>query len=125
MAYRRILLQPANRSGDVAKQVLQTLSIIIQNVGSETGTHFLFSNNHVNRLISVPFDFADEEVCRLALLGLVAHAQGPEGPWSGACMLRVALLLSSCGKALVSVPSHPLQVDLLTMSTLLSFCPPH
>ena len=58
----RILQQPANRSGDVAKQVLQTLSIIIQNISSETGTHFLFSNNHINRLIAVPFDFADEEV---------------------------------------------------------------
>ena len=54
--------QPANRSGDVAKQVLQTLSIIIQNIASETGTYFLFSNNHINRLIGVPFDFADEEV---------------------------------------------------------------
>ena len=58
----RILQQPANRSGDVAKQVLQTLSIIIQNISSETGTHFLFSNNHINRLIAIPFDFSDEEV---------------------------------------------------------------
>lgn len=46
----------------MAKQVLQTLSIIIQNIASETGTYFLFSNNHINRLIGVPFDFADEEV---------------------------------------------------------------
>ncbi|KAF6253025.1 hypothetical protein COO60DRAFT_1704014 [Scenedesmus sp. NREL 46B-D3] len=46
----RVLLQPANRSGEVAKQVLQTLSIIIQNVRSETAVFFLFSNNHLNNI---------------------------------------------------------------------------
>lgn len=58
----RILLQPANRSGDVAKQVLQTLSIIIQNVKSETAVFFLFSNNHINNIVDLDFDFEDEEV---------------------------------------------------------------
>jgi protein CLEC16A len=58
----RILLQPANRSGEVAKQVLQTLSIIIQNVRSETAIFFLFSNNHVNNIVDLDFDFEDEEV---------------------------------------------------------------
>ena len=58
----RILLQPANRAGDVAKQVLQTLSIIIQNVRSETAVFFLFSNNHVNNIVDLDFDFDDEEV---------------------------------------------------------------
>ena len=63
MAYlHRVLLQPANRSGDVAKQVLQTLSIIIQNISSETGTYFLFSNDHVNNIIEIAFDFEHEEV---------------------------------------------------------------
>lgn len=58
-----VLLQsPANRSGEVAKQVLQTLSIIIQNVRSETGIFFLFSNNHINNIVEVRFDFDDEEV---------------------------------------------------------------
>jgi len=58
----KMLLQPANRSGDVAKQVLQTLGIIIQNIKSETGTFFLFSNNHINNIVSIRFDFEDEEV---------------------------------------------------------------
>jgi protein CLEC16A len=58
----KILQQPANRSGEVAKQVLQTLGIIIQNVRSETGIYFLFSNNHINNIVGVPFDFEDEEV---------------------------------------------------------------
>ncbi|KAG2483345.1 hypothetical protein HYH03_017793 [Edaphochlamys debaryana] len=58
----KVLQQPANRSGDVAKQVLQTLSIIIQNIRSETGTYFLFSNNHINNIVEIRFDFDDEEV---------------------------------------------------------------
>ncbi|GIL47110.1 hypothetical protein Vafri_4017 [Volvox africanus] len=58
----RVLQQPANRTGDVAKQVLQTLSIIIQNIRSETGTYFLFSNNHINNIVEIRFDFDDEEV---------------------------------------------------------------
>jgi protein CLEC16A len=58
----RVLLQPANRSGEVAKQVLQTLSIIIQNVRSETAVFFLFSNNHLNNIVDLDFDFDDEEV---------------------------------------------------------------
>lgn len=58
----KILLQPSNRSGDVAKQVLQTLSIIIQNVRSETAIFFLFSNNHINNIVDLDFDFDDEEV---------------------------------------------------------------
>eukprot|EP00798_Chlamydomonas_sp_ICE-L_P030388 gene30388-35396_t len=53
MAYlHRVLLQPANRSGDVAKQ----------NVRSETGIFFLFSNNHVNSIVEIQFDLEDEEV---------------------------------------------------------------
>lgn len=62
MYLHKILQQPANRSGDVAKQVLQTLGIIIQNIRSETGTFFLFSNNHINNIVSIRFDFDDEEV---------------------------------------------------------------
>lgn len=45
-----------------ALQVLQTLSIIIQNVRSETGIFFLFSNNHINNIVSASYDFEDEEV---------------------------------------------------------------
>lgn len=42
--------------------MLQTLSIIIQNVRSETGIFFLFSNNHINNIVDLDFDFSDEEV---------------------------------------------------------------
>lgn len=49
-------------SAGVCVQVLQTLSIIIQNVRSETGIFFLFSNNHINNIVDLDFDFSDEEV---------------------------------------------------------------
>ena len=33
-------------------QVLQTLSILIQNIRSQTAIFYLFSNNYINQLIS-------------------------------------------------------------------------
>lgn len=33
-------------------QVLQTLSILIQNIRSETAIFYLFSNNYINELIT-------------------------------------------------------------------------
>ncbi len=59
---QQVLQQVQNRTGDVAKQVLQTLSIVVQNVRSDVGFSFLFSNNHVNNIIETRFDFTDEEV---------------------------------------------------------------
>jgi protein CLEC16A len=59
---RAVLEPPANRGGEVAKQVLQTLSIIIQNVRSETAIFFLFSNHHIDDIVDLDFDFSDEEV---------------------------------------------------------------
>lgn len=35
-----------------AEQVLQTLSILIQNIRSETAIFYLFSNNYINELIT-------------------------------------------------------------------------
>lgn len=43
-------------------QVLQTLSIMIQNLRSETSVFYLFSNNHINDIVQLSFDFEDEEV---------------------------------------------------------------
>ncbi|KAK9820557.1 hypothetical protein WJX72_011634 [[Myrmecia] bisecta] len=60
--FHQILEQRANRRGDVAKQVLQTLSILIQNIRSETAIFYLFSNNHINDIVAMRFDFEDDEV---------------------------------------------------------------
>eukprot|EP00891_Asterochloris_glomerata_P000898 jgi/Astpho2/898/e_gw1.00016.296.1_t len=58
----RILQQRSNRQGDMAKQVLQTLSILIQNIRSKTAIYYLFSNNHLNEIVAMRFDFEDDEV---------------------------------------------------------------
>jgi len=60
--FRRILAQPDNRGGGVAVQVLQTLSILIQNTRSEQAVYFLFSNNHLNAIVSQEFDIESDEV---------------------------------------------------------------
>ncbi|KAK9825468.1 hypothetical protein WJX81_005951 [Elliptochloris bilobata] len=60
--FTAFLVQRSNRQGDVAKQVLQTLSILIQNIRSTTAIFYLFSNNHVNEIIALRFDFEDDEV---------------------------------------------------------------
>jgi len=60
--FHRILSQKYCRSGEVAVQILQTLSILTQNIQSEQAIYFLFSNNHVNQIIMQDFNFADDEV---------------------------------------------------------------
>ena len=60
-----ILADAKNRSGDVAIQILQTLSILIQNVKNKETIYCLFSNNHINRVVDTAFDFGDDEVLGL------------------------------------------------------------
>eukprot|EP00026_Physarum_polycephalum_P000473 Phypoly_transcript_00474.p1 GENE.Phypoly_transcript_00474~~Phypoly_transcript_00474.p1 ORF type:complete len:1464 (+),score=272.40 Phypoly_transcript_00474:155-4546(+) len=49
-------------SKNVKVQLLQTLSILIENIRAQNSLYYLFSNNHVNELIIHRFDFSDEEV---------------------------------------------------------------
>jgi len=46
----------------VKVQVLQTLSMLVQNISRDTSLYYLFSNNYVNQLISTQFDWSDEEI---------------------------------------------------------------
>merc|ERR1719409_1642784 len=46
----------------VKVQLLQTLSMLVQNIRRETSLYYLFSNNYVNQLISTQFDWHDEEI---------------------------------------------------------------
>ena len=41
---------------------MQTLSILIQNIRSQVAIFYLFSNNHVNDIVALRFDFDDDEV---------------------------------------------------------------
>ena len=42
--------------------MLQTLSILIQNIKSPTAIYYLFSNNYLNEIVCLRFDFNNEEV---------------------------------------------------------------
>ena len=60
--FGRIMVQETSRRGAVAVQILQTLSIMILNIRSDTLLYYIFSNNHINDLIALPYDFRDEEL---------------------------------------------------------------
>jgi len=46
----------------VKVQLLQTLSMLVQNIRRQTSLYYLLSGNYVNRLISMQMDFNDEEI---------------------------------------------------------------
>lgn len=46
----------------VKVQLLQTLSMLVQNIRRDTSLYYLFSNNYVNQLISTQLDWSDEEI---------------------------------------------------------------
>jgi len=43
-------------------QIIQSVSILVQNIRSETSLYYTLSNNLVNRMIQHPFDFGNEEI---------------------------------------------------------------
>ncbi|KAG6505614.1 hypothetical protein ZIOFF_037979 [Zingiber officinale] len=47
---------------NVALQLLQTISIMIQNLKSEHSIYYMFTNEHINYLITYSFDFRNEEL---------------------------------------------------------------
>lgn len=52
----------SQKSNQICVQLLQTLSILFENIRNETSLYYLLSNNHVNSIIIHKFDFSDEEV---------------------------------------------------------------
>ncbi|KAJ3679462.1 hypothetical protein LUZ60_017473 [Juncus effusus] len=51
-----------SRTHRVAFQLLQTMSIMIQNLKSEHSIYYIFSNEHINYLITYKFDFQNDEM---------------------------------------------------------------
>ncbi|TYK03051.1 uncharacterized protein E5676_scaffold46G001470 [Cucumis melo var. makuwa] len=51
-----------SRTATVSLQLLQTMSIIIQNLKSEHAIYYLFSTEHMNKLITYAFDFRNDEL---------------------------------------------------------------
>ena len=73
MLHDIIAIIKQNRSNKIKIQIIQTISILIQNTKNRTSlctqsyVHltvvvFILSNNHVNDLITTPLDFMDEDV---------------------------------------------------------------
>ncbi|XP_059637495.1 protein TRANSPARENT TESTA 9 isoform X3 [Cornus florida] len=51
-----------SRTETVSRQLLQTMSIMIANLKNEHSIYYLFSNEHINYLITYSFDFCDDEL---------------------------------------------------------------
>ncbi|XP_074564856.1 protein TRANSPARENT TESTA 9-like [Curcuma longa] len=47
---------------NVSLQLLQTMSIMIENLTDKNSIYYLFSNGHINHLITYSFDFQNEEI---------------------------------------------------------------
>eukprot|EP01114_Cavostelium_apophysatum_P008324 TRINITY_DN2072_c1_g1_i4.p1 TRINITY_DN2072_c1_g1~~TRINITY_DN2072_c1_g1_i4.p1 ORF type:complete len:842 (-),score=215.14 TRINITY_DN2072_c1_g1_i4:51-2576(-) len=58
--FLKVLAQRTTR--DVKIQVIQAVSILIENTGKQNSLYYLFSNNFVNELITHKFDFSDDEL---------------------------------------------------------------
>ncbi|XP_044471963.1 protein TRANSPARENT TESTA 9 [Mangifera indica] len=51
-----------SRTVTVSLQLLQTMSIMIQNLKNDHAIYYMFSNEHINYLITYSFDFRNEEL---------------------------------------------------------------
>ncbi|KAK7291852.1 hypothetical protein RIF29_07338 [Crotalaria pallida] len=51
-----------SRTVSVPLQLLQTVSIMVQNLRSEHAIYYMFSNEHINYLITYSFDFRNDEL---------------------------------------------------------------
>ncbi|CAK0859851.1 unnamed protein product [Prorocentrum cordatum] len=56
------VLSLAQAPKTVKVQLLQTLSMLVQNIRRETSLYYILSANYVNRLIELPLDFSNEEI---------------------------------------------------------------
>lgn len=74
------------------QQVLQTLSILIQNLRNQQTVYYLFSNNHINEIVSMRFDFDDDEVLVGASISpcwAEGSSEGHAGCWQQAALPRL------------------------------------
>lgn len=51
-------------SVSVQVQLLQTMSILVQNIATRTSLYYILSNNHVNRLLECPFEVDEDDDVR-------------------------------------------------------------
>ena len=60
--FTQMLHVPGGCGSAISRQIIQTVSILVQNIQNPTYLFYLLSNNHVNEIILHKFDFRDEDV---------------------------------------------------------------
>ena len=56
------MLNTPNVGNSIKRQIIQTMSILVQNITNDTYFYYLLSNNHINEIISHPFNLANEDI---------------------------------------------------------------
>ncbi|XP_038699375.1 protein TRANSPARENT TESTA 9 isoform X2 [Tripterygium wilfordii] len=80
-------------------QLLQTMSIMIQNLKSEHAIYYMFSNEHINFLITYAFDFRNEEL----LSYYISFLRAISGKLN---KNTISLLVKTCNDEVVSFPLY-------------------
>ncbi|XP_029125832.1 protein TRANSPARENT TESTA 9 isoform X2 [Cajanus cajan] len=88
-----------SRTLSVPLQLLQTVSIMVQNLKSEHAIYYMFSNEHINYLITYPFDFQNEEL----LSYYISFLRAISGKLN---RNTVSLLVKTHGDEVVSFPLY-------------------
>ena len=47
------MLNTTNVGNSIKRQIIQTMSILVQNITNDTYFYYLLSNNHINEIISI------------------------------------------------------------------------
>ncbi|XP_061362933.1 protein TRANSPARENT TESTA 9-like [Gastrolobium bilobum] len=88
-----------SRTVSVPLQLLQTVSIMIQNLKSEHAIYYMFSNEHMNYLITYSFDFRNEEL----LSYYISFLRAISGKLN---KNTISLLVKTCNDEVVSFPLY-------------------
>ncbi|KAE9609879.1 hypothetical protein Lalb_Chr07g0180711 [Lupinus albus] len=87
------------RTVNVPLQLLQTVSIMVQNLRSEHAIYYMFSNEHINYLITYAFDFRNEEL----LSYYISFLRAISGKLNKS---TISLLVKTQGDEVVSFPLY-------------------
>lgn len=88
-----------SRTASIPLQLLQTVSIMIQNLRSEHAIYYMFSNEHMNYLITYSFDFHNEEL----LSYYISFLRAISGKLN---RNTISLLVKTCNDEVVSFPLY-------------------
>ncbi|KAJ0397926.1 hypothetical protein P43SY_006048 [Pythium insidiosum] len=118
-----VALGAAPPSAAVQIQLLQTLSLLVQNIATRTSLFYLLSNNHVNRLLECPFaverddDVRDWFVTLLKALSLRLTSETVQffvdADSRAFPLYEQALRFGRCGETMIKVAVKTLMLNVL------------